>query len=418
MNILTATFLFALVFTTGMRIWLAGRHARHVDLSRHQVPEEFAGIITCAEHEKAAAYCIAHQRVNRIEYVYGAILLLGWTIGGGLDLLQRLWGDLLDHPLLGGSATLVSLMLLGGVLDLPFSLYRHFVLEARFGFNRTTAGTFFADLLKAALLMMILGVPLVLLVLWLMRRGGDAWWFYAWVAWSGFNLLLMWLYPVLIAPLFNRFEPLAESDLAARLAALADRVGFRYAGVQIMDGSRRSSHANAYFTGFGNNRRIVLFDTLLQSLTPPQIEAVLAHELGHFKLNHVTRRMVWSFGLSLAGLWLLGWLARQPEFYAGLGVALPTPAAALALFALVIPVFTFPLTPLFSWASRRHEYAADQFAATHADGQALIRALVKLSKDNAATVTPDPLHSAFYDSHPPMSLRVSRLRTQAASLPP
>ena len=414
MNNITIAFLVALTLTTGLRLWLSARHARHVDARRREVPEAFAAVITRAEHEKAADYCIARQRLNRVEYLYGALLLLGWTLGGGLELLHRFWSGLLDTPLLAGTSTLMSLALLGSLLELPFGLYRQFGLEARFGFNRTTPGTFAKDLAKGLLLALTLGVPVILLVLWLMTRGGALWWLYAWIAWSGFNLLVLWLYPVLIAPLFNRFEPLTDEALTTRLAALAERVGFRYGGIQVMDGSRRSSHANAYFTGFGGNRRIVLFDTLLNALTAAQIEAVLAHELGHFKLRHVTWRMAWSFGLSLAGLALLGWLAQQPAFYSGLGVSTPAPATALALFLLAVPVFSFPLTPLFSWASRRHEYAADRFAARHADREALIAALVQLSRDNAATVTPDPLHSLFYDAHPPMGLRVGQLRREPA----
>jgi STE24 endopeptidase len=303
---------------------------------------------------------------------------------------------------------ILSAMVLMSILALPFRLYRTFVIEERFGFNRTTPRLYAMDQLKGLLLLLVLGTPIVLLILWLMRTAGTAWWLYAWLAWLAFTLALTWAFPAFIAPLFNRFTPLADSELARRIEALLQRCGFRSKGIFVMDGSRRSSHGNAYFTGVGNAKRIVFFDTLIHALEPPEIEAVLAHELGHFRKHHVRKRLAISFALALAGFALLGWLAQQPWFYAALG-ARPSPHMALLLFMLAAPVFTFPLTPVASAFSRRHEFEADAYAVEHSDAQCLARALVKLYRDNATTLTPDPVHSRFYDSHPPAPIRVARL---------
>jgi STE24 endopeptidase len=306
----------------------------------------------------------------------------------------------------------MSVLVLLSVLSLPFSVYRTFVIESRFGFNRTTPAVFVADQLKGLALLLLLGTPLVLLVLWLMRSAGSAWWLYAWAAWVGFTLALTWAFPTLIAPLFNKFTPLADAALRERIEALLERCGFHSRGIFVMDGSRRSSHGNAYFTGVGNAKRIVFFDTLIESLEPAEIEAVLAHELGHFRRKHVRKRLALAVVLALAGFALLGWLVQAPWFYAALGVQ-PSPHMALLLFMLVVPVFTFPLTPLASWLSRRHEFEADAYAVAQADGPSLAHALVKLYRDNATTLTPDPLHSSFYDSHPPAPIRVARLASLA-----
>ena len=309
-----------------------------------------------------------------------------------------------------GSALVVSVVVLFSAIELPLTVYRTFVVEARYGFNRMTPALFVADLLKQALLAALLGIPLLVLVLWLMGEMGARWWLYVWLAWTGFNLLVLLIYPTFIAPLFNKFTPLADATLAGRIEALLARCGFRSQGLYVMDGSKRSSHGNAYFTGFGASKRIVLFDTLLARLAPPEVEAVLAHELGHYKRHHVWKRVLLLFVLSLALLWLLGGLIDQAWFYQGLGVSTRSAATGLLLFVLVMPVFTFLLHPLTSLYSRRHEYEADAYAAAHASAAELVKALVKLYQDNAATLTPDPLHSAFYDSHPPAATRVARLQ--------
>ena len=301
-------------------------------------------------------------------------------------------------------------MLVSGIIDLPFSLYRQFVIEAKHGFNRMTLGLFFADLAKQTLIGIVIGAPLILAVLWLMNGMGSLWWLYVWLFWSAFNLLVMFVYPTWIAPLFNKFSPLADGEMKTRIEALLTRCGFRSSGLFVMDGSKRSSHGNAYFTGFGNSKRIVFFDTLLERLTPNEVEAVLAHELGHFRRHHIVYRMALMFALSLGFLWLLGQLIDAPWFYAGLGVPAQNTALALILFFLVVPVFTFLLGPLGSYLSRRNEFEADAYAAEHASAGDLVRALVKLYEDNAATLTPDPLHSLFYDSHPPAAQRIAHLQ--------
>ena len=405
-------FLAALLVTTALRAWLALRQIRHVAGHRGQVPAEFAASIPLADHQKAADYSVAKTRLFLAELAADVALVLAFTFGGLLqwlaDGLSALGADGYVH----GLALFAAYGIVGFAADLPFSLYRTFKLEARFGFNKTTPRLFVGDLAKGALLAVVIGGPVLFAVLWLMAAMGEYWWLYVWLFWLAFNLLVLLLYPTLIAPLFNKFTPLADDALKARVEALLTRCGFAASGLFVMDSSRRSAHGNAYFTGFGKARRIVFFDTLLEKLTPAEIEAVLAHELGHFKRRHVWKRIALLAAASLALLWLLGLLIAAPGFYRGLGVATPSTAMALILFSLAVPVFTFPLSPLTSLLSRRHEFEADAYAAQHAAANDLVDALVKLYRDNAATLTPDPLHSLFHDSHPPASLRIARLQNR------
>jgi STE24 endopeptidase len=409
----TGLFLFLLVAMLATRLWLANRHVRYVRAHRAHVPSAFKGRIKLAIHHKAADYTVAKTRFGIVTMFVDAALLLIWTLGGGLELLDQIWRSAGFGELVTGTGFLVSAFLIMGVLDIPASLYQTFVIEARFGFNRSTPALFFADLAKQALLLLLIGLPLGLAALWLMQRAGDLWWFYLWLLWCGFTLFMIWAYPAVIAPLFNKFTPLTDRAVLRRVQALLKRAGFQSRGVFVMDGSRRSAHGNAYFTGFGRSKRVVFFDTLLNTLRGPEIEAVLAHELGHFRHHHIRKRMLVLFASSLGGLALLGWLIQQPWFYQGLGVATPSNYVALILFLMVSPVFTFFLQPVMAWASRRHEYQADAYAAKESDTAAMIRALVKLYRDNASTLTPDPLYSAFYDSHPPASLRIAHLQAMA-----
>jgi len=409
------TWVFAVLLSLSLaiRLWLANRHIRHVEAHRARVPAPFRTSITRAAHRKAADYTVAKTRFGRVTIVLDALLLLGWTLGGGLDLVDQTWRAAGFGELVTGTAFLLSVFLIIGLLDIPASLYQTFVIEERFGFNHTTPVLFFGDLLKHTLLLLALGIPLALAALWLMQQAGVRWWFYVWLLWSGFTLLMIWAYPSVIAPLFNKFMPLRNRGLLRRINRLLKRAGFHNRGVFVMDGSRRSAHGNAYFTGFGRNKRIVFFDTLLKSLRGSEIEAVLAHELGHFHHHHILKRLVLLSGLGFLGLALLGWLIDQPWFYQGLGISTPSNHAGLMLFLLAGPVFTFFLQPLMAWGSRRHEYQADAFAARQADTRAMVRALVKLYRENASTLTPDPLYSAFYDSHPPASLRIAHLQSQS-----
>jgi len=408
-------FLAALVTSMGLRIWLALRHLRHVAAHRNAVPADFAERIELAAHKKAADYTQAKIRLGLTELTFSSLLLVALTLGGVLQLAADFCSRLIpDHDYLGSLALFACVAVIGFVVDLPFGLYRTFVLEARFGFNQMSWQLFLVDIIKQTLLAMAIGAPLMLAVLWLTSAMGTYWWFYVWIFWLVFNLLMLLLYPTLIAPVFNKFLPLDNAELAARVEALLKRCGFRSSGLFVMDGSKRSAHGNAYFTGFGVAKRIVFFDTLLKSLTPPEIEAVLAHELGHYKHRHVWQRIAVLAILSLAFLSLLGLLLGQSWFYVGLGVGMPVQevrgtAMALILFTLVLPLFTFPLTPLMSHLSRSHEYQADAYAARQTHASDLISALVKLYRENAATLTPDPLYSLFYDSHPPASLRVAHL---------
>ncbi len=410
----TAIFLLALSVSVAMQIWLAGRQVRHVTAHRDSTPTHFAARVGLAAHQKAADYTVARTRLGVVDVMIDTSVLLILTLGGGVAVLAG-WVNRLPIGTLWADVLLViAIVAVSGAIALPLSWYRTFVIEERFGFNRMTLGLWLGDMLKGALLAALLGVPLLALVLWLMARAGSLWWLYAWIAWVGFQLLILALYPMLIAPLFNKFQPLTDEGVRVRVERLLARCGFAAKGLFVMDGSRRSSHGNAYFTGFGAARRIVFFDTLLSRLQPDEIEAVLAHELGHFKLRHVLKRTAWFAIASLALLALLGWLVDQPWFYTGLGVSVAPPryGIALVLFMLALPAFTFLGAPLASVYSRRHEYAADAYAAQHSSAPALVAALVKLYEDNANTLTPDPLHSAFYDSHPPASARIARLDAQ------
>jgi len=409
MNTFTYLFLLALAASLGVRLWLAARHIAHVKKHRETVPESFAGRVPLEDHHKAANYTLTNTRLGRFALLYDSLLLLGWTLGGGLEWLDNSWRAVELQPVITGMAVIFSAMVIMTLLDLPFSLYHTFVVEERFGFNRSTPAVFITDLLKNALLLVIIGGPLIALALWIMEASGGLWWLYIWIVWTLFTLVMFWAYPAVIAPLFNKFSPLDNEALKQRIQALMDKCGFRSKGIFVMDGSKRSGHGNAYFTGFGSNKRIVFFDTLLESLTPPEIEAVLAHELGHFKLKHIQKRLLSTFALSLAALALLGWLAGENWFYQGLGISQPSPWMALLLFMLAMPVFTFFLQPLMSLLSRKHEFEADAYAVQQSSGADLIKALVKMYRENASTLTPDPLYSAFHDSHPPAPVRITHI---------
>jgi len=405
-------FLAALALATGTRLWLTARQSRYVSAHRDAVPESFAGAIPLAAHQKAADYTVAKTRLAMVDACISVALVLALTYGGVLQWLSDAWARVAPpFGIAHGVLLIVSVVLLLSLLELPLTVYRTFVVEARFGFNRMTLRLFLIDLVKQALISAALGIPLITLVLWLMAKMGELWWIWVWLAWAAFNLLVLLIYPTFIAPLFNKFSPLEDAGLARRIEQLLARCGFRSSGLYVMDGSKRSSHGNAYFTGFGAAKRIVFFDTLLARLAPGEVEAVLAHELGHFKRHHVWKRVVVLFAGSFALLWVLGQLIAEPWFYTGLNVSTQSTATALLLFVLVIPVFTFFLQPLMALHSRKHEFEADAYAASHANAAELEQALVKLYQDNASTLTPDPLHSAFYDSHPPAATRIARLRT-------
>lgn len=412
----------ALLASLAVKFWLATRQMRHVATHRDRVPAAFAATVTPEAHRKAADYTLAKGRFSLFSMAFGGVVLLGWTLLGGLDALNVALRDALV-PAWGTMAYQLALLaaftVIAGLIDLPMEWYSTFRIEQRFGFNRMTLGLWLGDLVKSAAVGAVIGLPLAALVLWIMGATGGLWWVWAWVAWVAFNLLLLVIYPTLIAPIFNKFEPLPDESLKARVQALMQRCGFAAKGLFVMDGSRRSAHANAYFTGLGAAKRVVFFDTLLQRLTPGEVEAVLAHELGHFKHRHVLQRMVWIFGLSLAGLALLGWLAGQSGFYAGLGVqpnlAAPNDALALLLFMLALPPFMFFVSPVMAASSRKHEFQADAYACAQADGRDLANALLKLHEDNASTLTPDPLYVRFYYSHPPAGERLAALPSTAAA---
>jgi len=408
-----------LVLTLAVRFWLASRHIRHVLAHRSAVPAEFAATIPLAAHQKAADYTIARTKFGMFSMLVSAAVLIGFTLLGGLQWLSVQVFNATGGGMLYQLGLIVAFALVSGIIDVPLDYYRQFRLEERFGFNKMSKGLFVADMAKGVLLAAVIGLPLVWVVLWLMDRSGDLWWLYAWFVWSGFQLLMMVLFPTVIAPMFNKFTPLEDASLKARIEGLMQRVGFASKGLFVMDGSKRSAHGNAYFSGFGANKRIVFFDTLLSRLAPQEIEAVLAHELGHFKLKHIIKRIAMMFAISLGFLALLGYLKTQVWFYTGLGVSpiiVPgqsNDALALILFMLALPVFTFLFGPLTSLSSRKHEFEADAFAAKHTNANDLVTALVKMYEDNASTLTPDPLHSAFYDSHPPASVRIRQLNLAA-----
>ncbi len=409
-NTFAIVFLAALAAATAARLWLASRHVTHVRAHRERVPPEFAGEISLAEHQKAADYSSAKTQFAMVDVVVGAAVTLAFTFGGGLQLLHEISALWLTDGIVRGLALIALIGVVTALIDLPFDYYRAFVIEARFGFNKMTPGLFFADAAKGLVLGACLLLPLVALIIWLIGELGAYWWVYAWAATVAYGIVMQFIAPTVIAPLFNKFSPMEDPELKARVERLLERCGFKVKGLMKMDGSRRSAHGNAYFTGFGNSKRIVFFDTLLQQLNPAEVEAVLAHELGHFKLRHILKRMVLTSTLSLVFFWLLGELMRQEWFYTGLGVATPSPAMALVLFMFALPPFTFLLQPLGAMLSRQHEFEADQYAAQNASARDLVSALIKLYRDNASTLTPDPLHSAFYDSHPPAVVRIARLQ--------
>jgi len=413
MPVFTSLFLLAVTLTFLVRIWLARRHISHVSAHRNRVPDGFSSQISLESHQKAADYTCTKTRLEYFSVCLETAVLLILTLGGGLNALAGFWMGWSSHSILNGVMLIASTVLLMTAVGLPLSYYRIFVVERQFGFNNMTPSMFFADLAKRTLLSLLLGIPLLFGVLFLMEQMGANWWFYVWLAWMAFNLVILAVYPTWIAPIFNKFTPLEDASLKTRIEQLMRKCGFKSSGLFVMDGSRRSRHGNAYFTGFGKTKRIVFFDTLIAHLDEAEIEAVLAHELGHFRRHHVIKRIAWTFFMSLVFLWILGYLMQQEWFYRDLGVTVspvPSTAIALLLFFLVMPAFTFLFQPLASLYSRKHEFEADEYAADNSSAEDLTRALIKLYKDNAATLTPDPVHSAFYDSHPPATIRIGRLQ--------
>ena len=420
-HVLLWSFVVALVLSTLLKLWLVSRQIRHVATHRDQVPPAFAGSVSLQAHQRAADYTVAKARFSLLSTAFGVAVLVGWTLLGGLDALntwvfdavQPRWGSMAYQL-----ALLVAFVLIGSLLDLPFELYSTFRIEQQFGFNRMTWKLYIADTLKGVVVGAAIGLPLAWLMLWIMGATGPQWWLWAWGTWVGFNLLLMVAYPTVIAPLFNKFEPLADEGVKTRVQALMQRCGFASKGLFVMDGSKRSAHGNAYFTGLGAAKRVVFFDTLLNKLTPGEVEAVLAHELGHFKHQHVKQRLVMMFAVSLAGFALLGWLSSQTWFYTALGVTphlgAATDALALLLFMLVVPVYSSFVSPLMAQLSRKHEFQADAYACAQSSGSDLSHALLKLHEDNASTLTPDPVYVRFYYSHPPASERLAALQLHPA----
>ena len=423
--VFTVVFAAALVMGLLVRFYLATRQIRHVARNRSAVPAAFADTISLASHQKAADYTIAKARFGLLEMAFGAALLLGWTLLGGIDALNQSirstslasYGSLVPQL-----ALLAAFGIISSMLDLPFTLYSTFKIEEHFGFNKMTFKLWLADMVKGVLLGAVIGLPIVALILWLMSSAGSLWWLWAWGTWMVFNLLVLVLYPTVIAPLFNKFKPLDDETLKARVTALMQRCGFAAKGLFVMDGSRRSAHANAYFTGFGAAKRVVFYDTLLKQLSPAEVDAVLAHELGHFKHKHIIKRIVGMFVMSLVGFALLGWLSSQVWFYAGLGVrpslSGSNDALALLLFMLVVPLFSFFISPVFAQFSRKHEFEADAYAVLQTDGKDLQSALLKLYQDNASTLTPDPVFVKFYYSHPPASERLARMNPAGIAAKP
>ncbi|MEI7575139.1 MAG: hypothetical protein RLZZ349_1041 [Pseudomonadota bacterium] len=406
----TLTFVSLLIASTLIRLWLGGRHITYVQAHRNLVPAAFSDNITLDAHQKAADYTSAKTKLALTEAVTQALFLAVLTLGGGLQLIDDSWRTVLaNQEIVRGVLVICSAMLIGGLIDLPFEYYKTFLVDEQFGFNKMTPAMFVNDLIKHSLVGLALGGPILLVALWLMQGAGDYWWLYLWLIWSAFNLIMLAVYPTFIAPLFNKFTPLKDENLKERIEMLLTKCGFKSQGLFVMDGSSRSSHGNAYFTGFGASKRVVFFDTLLERLNADEIESVLAHELGHFKHRHVIKRIAMMFFVSFLGLALLGWLMNQPWFYTDLGINQASNYMALMLFMLVSPVFLFLLRPIMASYSRKNEFEADDYAAKHASAKHLVKALVKLYRDNASTLTPDPLHSVFYDSHPPASIRISKL---------
>lgn len=414
MNLFTYTFLAALGSGLLLQIWLLLRQRRHILSHRSEVPQVFVGKISLSQHHTAADYTVAQVALGTKELLVGSLLLLGWTLGGGLQFIQNSWDAMALEfdPLILGTGFIFSVFLISGILDLPFSIWRTFVLENRYGFNSTTPTRFIADLLLTLTLSLLLGAPIIWVMLWLMQTAGNLWWLTAWIFWTGFTLLMSWAYPTLIAPLFNKFTPLEDDQLRLRIQGLLDRCGFASKGIFVMDGSKRSSHGNAYFTGLGKSKRIVFFDTLLEHLEAEEMEAVLAHELGHFKRRHILKGLLIMVFSSLLGLALLGWLIQQSWFFNGLGVTTESNSTALLLFLMTAPVFSQFLSPLMAKLQRKYEFEADDYAVKQTGAEHMISSLVKLYKENASTLTPDPLYSAFHDSHPPAPVRIAYLSTK------
>jgi len=403
-------FLAALALATATRLWLAARHVAHVRAHRERVPDAFSSEISLDAHRKAADYTAARTRFAMVDVATGAVVALAFTFGGGLQLLHEVSASWLADGIARGLLLIAMVGVVSALIDLPFDFYRTFVTEQRFGFNKMTPGLFFVDAAKGLIVGAVILLPLAAAILWFIREIGEYWWIWAWALTAAYGIVVHFIAPTLIAPLFHKFSPMQDAELKERVERLLERCGFKVKGLMVMDGSRRSAHGNAYFTGFGASKRIVFFDTLLAQLGPPEVEAVLAHELGHFRLRHVLKRMAWSGGFSFVFFWLLSFLMQRDWFYSALGVASPSPAMALVLFMFVIPPFTFLLQPLGAMYSRKHEFEADRYAAQHASARDLASALIKLYRDNATTLTPDPLHSAFYDSHPPATVRIARLQ--------
>jgi len=409
MPIFSMLFIIMVVSATMTHLWLSLRQIKHVQKNRHLTPPAFTDKISLGEHQKAADYTVAREKLGNIELIIGMILLLIWTLGGGLELADQIVRDLQLSPLYAGVLFILLIGFISSIIDTPLTLYNTFVLEEKFGFNRTTIKIWLIDLFKQTLLSLVIGIPLIMVILWLMNSAGEYWWFYAWAVWMSFSFFMLWAYPAFIAPLFNKFEELKDESLKQRIEQLMTRCGFISKGILVMDGSKRSSHGNAYFTGLGNNKQIVFFDNLLESLDEEEVEAVLAHELGHFKKKHIIKRLISMTFITLIGFAVLGYLMQQDWFYHGLGMSTASIYAALVLFSISSPIFTFFLSPISAMISRKHEFEADDFAAEQADASKLVDALVKLYKENANTLTPDPLHSAYYDSHPPAPVRIEHL---------
>ncbi len=411
-NFFTFIFLFAILTSVIALLWLNFRQDRAIKISFNEVPEGFKETITLEDHQKAGRYTQAKLLANHFEIIFSTIVLLIWTLGGAMNWLDVFWHEKISDPIWLGTVFILSIMLIASFIDLPFSIYRNFILEERFGFNRMTIKTFTSDLIKELILTLALGMPLIYAILYLMNMSaiGDYWWIYVWAILSLFTIIMMWIYPTFIAPIFNKFKPLENNSLRNRIDSLLERTGFGSDGIFIMDGSKRSSHGNAYFTGIGRNKRIVFFDTLLKGMEDEEIEAILAHELGHFHHKHVRQRIVSSFIFSLTSLALLGYLIKQGWFFHGLGIPEPSSHTALVLFSLTLPVFSFFITPISNLISRKHEFQADAFAASHTDANDLISSLTKLYRENSSTLSPDKYYSAFHDSHPSAILRIARLQ--------
>ena len=411
-NFFTFIFLFAILTSVLALLWLNFRQDKAIKSSFNEVPEDFKETITLEDHQKAGQYTQAKLLANHFEIIFSTIVLLIWTLGGAMNWLDFFWQERISDPILLGTVFILSIMFIASFIDLPFSVYRNFILEERFGFNRMTIKTFTGDLIKELILTLALGMPLIYAILYLMNMSaiGDYWWIYVWAILSLFTITMMWIYPSFIAPIFNKFKPLENNSLRNRIDNLLDRTGFGSDGIFIMDGSKRSSHGNAYFTGIGRNKRIVFFDTLLKGMEEKEIEAILAHELGHFHHKHVRQRIISSFIFSLISLALLGYLIKQGWFFNGLGISEPSAHTALVLFSLTLPVFSFFITPVSNLISRKHEFQADAFAASHTDANDLISSLTKLYRENSSTLSPDKYYSAFHDSHPSAILRIARLQ--------